>query len=80
MNPTEADPAGDTSTSAMTHDLEFELKDIHEGDLLKLLHHFRDKAHGRFRIQSCTLANPSATGLFAKCTLRFFSLPEVAAS
>jgi hypothetical protein len=76
MNPAEATPAGGTATSAITHDLEFELKDIHEGELLKLLQDFHGKAHGRFRIQSCTLANPSAGGLSAKCTLRFFSLPE----
>jgi hypothetical protein len=80
INPAEADPAGNTSTSAMTHDLEFELKDIHEAELLKLLQHFHDKAHGRFRIQSCTLTAPTARGMNSNCTLRFFSLPEGAAS
>lgn len=58
----------------VTHDLEFEIRDIHEAELLALLDTFRTKAHGRFRTQSCRLSEPAPNGLAARCVLRFFTL------
>jgi hypothetical protein len=59
-----------------THDLDFELKGIHELELLALLQDYRVRVHGSFRMQSCRLGEPDETGLFAQCTLRFFNFPE----
>ncbi len=59
-----------------THDLDFELKGIHELELLALLHDYQAKVHGRFRVQVCRFSEATQTGLFAQCTLRFFNLPE----
>jgi hypothetical protein len=71
------DPPAATNT-ARAHDLDFEFKEIHENELLKLLQQYQSKVHGRFRIQSCALTSPGPQGLFIKCTLRFFTLPETA--
>jgi hypothetical protein len=60
----------------VTHDLEFELKGIHEKELLDFLEHYRTRVEGRFRIQSCIMTEPGAKGMLARCTLRFFTLPE----
>lgn len=75
------DPAAAPAPSAdapATHDLDFELKAIHEQELLAFLHDYRTRVHGRFRVQSCRFSEPAETGLVAQCTLRFFSLPEAA--
>ena len=61
-----------------THDLDFELTDIHEGELIAFLNHFQSKVQGSFRVQSCHLNRPTGSGLAARCTLRFFNLPEPA--
>ncbi|MDK9703701.1 MAG: hypothetical protein OEL20_11230 [Sulfuritalea sp.] len=79
--PAPADPAAMAQGGAApdvpaTHDLDFELTGIHELQLLDFLDHYRTKVHGRFRVQACHLADPRQTGLWAQCTLRFFSLPE----
>ena len=58
------------------HDLEFELRNVHEEELLGLLRHYRETVHGRFRIELCVLATPTSAGLFAKCILRFVTLTE----
>jgi hypothetical protein len=58
------------------HDLDFELKGIHELELLALLNDYRTTVHGRFRVQACKFSEATQTGLFAQCTLRFFNLPE----
>jgi hypothetical protein len=72
--------ASGTDTSVTTYDLEFELKETHEFEVLKLLAHYRETVHGRFRIESCALSNAMANGLVARCKLRFFSLPETEAT
>jgi hypothetical protein len=67
-----------TPDSPATHDLDFELKGIHEQELLDLLQDYRTRVHGRFRLQSCRFGEATQAGLFAQCTLRFFTLPEAA--
>ena len=59
----------------LIHDLEINLRDIHEEELLALLQEFQARIHDRFRLQSCRLFNPISSGLSAQCTLRFFTLP-----
>lgn len=71
-------PAAAPKTEApMMHDLEIELRDIHEEELLALLQDFQSRIRNRFRVQSCQLTTPVASGLSAQCTLRFFSLPQI---
>ncbi|MGE5385605.1 MAG: hypothetical protein ACM3SV_06945 [Betaproteobacteria bacterium] len=70
----EATPAG--SDTPLTHDLELEIRDVHEEELLALLENYRAKVHGRFRLQSCRLTEPGPSGLTARCVLRFFTLPQ----
>ncbi|OQA30875.1 MAG: hypothetical protein BWY57_02614 [Betaproteobacteria bacterium ADurb.Bin341] len=67
------------SDAPLAHDLEFELRDIHEEEVLALLEDYGRKVNGRFRVQSCELTEATATGLMAKCVLRFFTLPGKAA-
>lgn len=77
---TEQPPAGEESPpnaeAPLAHPLEFELRQIHEEELLALLKNYQNKESGRFRIQSCRLSEPGASGLSAQCTLRFFTLPK----
>ena len=73
--------AGATDAAVMNagpniHDLDFELTNIHEQDLLSLLRDYRAHVRGSFRVQACTLSNPKEAGLSARCTLRFFNLPD----
>lgn len=56
------------------HDLKFALGDGHEGDVLDLIHHYRNTVKGRFRVQSCALDGAKEEGLNATCVLRFFSV------
>lgn len=65
-------PGGGTQV----HDLVLELKNIHEDELLSLLRDYQIHVRGVFRVQSCTLSNPTDSGLLARCTLRFFNLPD----
>lgn len=60
----------------LAHDLEFELRSIHEEELLAFLKIYEGKVNGRFRVHACQLGEPSASGLAARCTLRFFTLPQ----
>lgn len=60
----------------LMHDLEFELRDTHEEELLALFEDYGRKVNGRFRVHSCELTEATATGLRAKCVLRFFTLPQ----
>ncbi|MDP1610050.1 MAG: hypothetical protein Q8M11_03260 [Sulfuritalea sp.] len=62
--------------AAMAHDLDFELDGAHEAELLDLLQDYKAKVRGSFRVQTCRLGSPTATGLLAQCSLRFFNLPE----
>lgn len=64
------------SDAPLAHNLEFELRHIHEEELLAFLKTYQSKVNGRFRIQSCRLAEPATNGLLAQCTLRFFTLPQ----
>jgi hypothetical protein len=72
-----ADPAAAAVNpdAPATHDLDFELRGIHEQELLDLLQDYQSKVHGRFRVQACHLGATPA-GLVAQCTLRFFNLPN----
>ena len=72
----QSDAAESTPVTHLTHDLSVELSGIHELDLLRLIDRLRDTAGGRFRIQSCQLTNPGASGMTARCVLRFFTLQE----
>ncbi len=58
------------------HDLEFTLSDIHEEELLVLLQEYAARVKGRFRVQACTLLDPTPQGLSAQCKLRFFTVPQ----
>lgn len=58
-----------------SHDLKFEMRDGHEGDLINLIRNYRDTVKGRFRVQSCALDGAKEEGLNANCVLRFFSVP-----
>lgn len=71
--PTDATPA---ATGALIYDLEFELKNSHEEDLLALLQDYRSHVKGLFRVAECSLENRTEFGLLARCTLRFFNLPD----
>lgn len=58
------------------HDLDLELNNIHEEELLALLQDYQAQVKGRFRVNACTLSARTETGLSARCTLRFFTLPD----
>ncbi|MBS1197544.1 MAG: hypothetical protein H6R18_1329 [Proteobacteria bacterium] len=64
------------SNAPLAHNLEFELRNIHEEEFLSLLKTYEGKVLGRFRVQSCRITEPSPTGLTAQCTLRFFTMPQ----
>ena len=63
------------ATQALAHDLKFELRDVHEADVLNLIQNYRNQVKGRFRVNACTLQDPKETGLTAQCVLRFISVP-----
>ena len=73
---TEGAPAD--GQAPQVNDLDFELTEVHEGEVLALIDHYRRAVHGQFRIQSCRLGGAAPNGLSAKCSLRFFNLPEKA--
>lgn len=82
-NPTPEQTPADTATAAapdspMAHNLEFELSQTQEAELIALLKTYESKVRGRFRVQSCRLSEPGANGLTARCTLRFFTIPQIA--
>jgi hypothetical protein len=58
------------------HDLDLAMTDIQEEELLALLRDYRAHVKGHFRVNLCTLSTPTPTGLSARCTLRFFTLPD----
>lgn len=76
--PTTAPAEAGTATTAdpLFHDLNIELRNIHEEELLALLRDYKAQVKGRFRVNACTLSNRTETGLSAHCTLRFFTLPD----
>lgn len=71
--------ADSDALTAQTHDLEFTLKDVHEGELLDFLADYRRQVKAPLRVNACQLAEPQASGLTARCSLRFFSLQLPAA-
>jgi hypothetical protein len=60
---------------ALWHDLHFEIRDVHEIDVLRLVQDFRERVKGRFRVHSCRMEEAKNTGLVAICTLRFVTIP-----
>lgn len=80
----EAAPAATESVAdAMApvfHDLDFAMTNIHEEELLAVLRDYQAKVKGRFRVNACVLSDRTETGLTARCTLRFFTMPDVAPS
>ena len=60
------------------HDLQFELRDVHELEVLALVQDFRNHVKGRFRVQSCKLQEPNDAGLSVRCSLRFVTMPAMA--
>lgn len=75
---TPASTAGTDDAATYTHDLDMELGGIHEDEVVALFQEYRNRARGRFRVQSCRFGNPTPAGLFAQCTLRFFNVQEPA--
>lgn len=59
----------------LAHDLKFELRDVHEADVLNLIQTYRNQVKGRFRVNLCALQDPKETGLTAQCVLRFVTMP-----
>ena len=73
-------PADGASQEPLVHDLQFELRDVHEADVLRLIQDFRTHVKARFRVNACTFSDPRATGMTAKCVLRFVTIPKAPAS
>lgn len=71
-----ADSAPGALTGPQFYDLDMELSNIHEDELLALLRDYQAQVKGRFRVNACTLSGRTETGLSARCTLRFFTLPD----
>lgn len=71
-----SDPDAPSAQGARTYDLDFTMSQAHEEELLALLAHFQTHVRGLYRVQACHLSAPQATGLTARCTLRFFNMPE----
>ena len=72
--PPEGSPE-ETPIVPMAHDLQLEVRSVHEGELLDLLREFRNHVKGRFRVNACSLRDPAETGLSAQCVLRFVTVP-----
>jgi hypothetical protein len=73
---TDASGAGTAvSAVAQQHDVQWELAQSHEDDVWFMLEHMQQHAHGRFRVQSCSLKDPKEQGFRAQCVLRFFTIP-----
>lgn len=62
-------------TQPLVHDLLFEMSDVQELDVLRLIGDYRMRVKGRFRVNNCTLRDPKETGLSVQCVLRFFTIP-----
>ncbi len=69
-------PPDETNAEPLVHDLQFELRDVHEGDVLRLIQDFREHVKGRFRVNACAFSDPRASGMTAKCVLRFVTMPQ----
>lgn len=62
------------STVILQHDVQWELPQSHEDDVWFMLEQMQQRAHGRFRVQSCSLKAPKEQGFRAQCVLRFFTI------
>lgn len=74
----DAEPPSDPNAPPIvpqTHDLQFDIRDVHEEELLALLQDYRDSVKARFRVDACHLRDPTDTGLSVSCTLRFVTIP-----
>lgn len=69
-----------TSAAVLQHDLQFEVRGVHEAEVLELIRNYRDRVKGRFRVNSCKLSDPTPSGLTAQCVLRFLTVAEIAAT
>lgn len=72
--PAAAPPEG-TGEEPLVHDLQFELREVHEGDVLRLIQDFSTHVKGRFRVNACTFSEPKEDGMMAQCVLRFITVP-----
>lgn len=74
--PSVPEAAPGDAAQAVFHDLEVALTNIHEQELLAFLEDYRGHVKGRFRVNTCVLSGRTENGLVARCTLRFFTLPD----
>lgn len=75
MEGSDASMGSGSSPQPLMHDMEFEIADVHEGEVVMLLKDYQSKVKGRFRLEKCRLHEPKAQGLVAQCTLRFITIP-----
>ena len=75
-------PAEGAPSEPQFHDLQFEVRELQEDELLRLIQDYRAHVVGRFRVNACSLSDPKDTGMTAQCVLRFVTLagPKPAAS
>lgn len=71
---------GASTVTAMFHDFDFSLSNVHEAELLQLIQSYQKLVKGRFRVDKCGFDTRTEAGLTATCTLRFFTLPDAAAT
>lgn len=64
----------------LVHDLQFEMRNVHEVDVLRLIQDFRVHVKGRFRVNACRFSEPRDSGMTAQCVLRFVTIPTAPAS
>lgn len=63
---------------ALFHDLELGFVGVHEEELLAFFKDYQSQVKGRWRVNACNLSSRTEQGLSARCTLRFFTLPDSA--
>lgn len=64
-----------TSAEPLFHDLQFEVRETHEDEMLRLIQDYRAHVLGRFRVNSCRFSEPRDNGMTAQCVLRFVTIP-----
>lgn len=70
-----AAPSEGAPSEPLFHDLQFEVRETHEEELLRLIQDYRAHVVGRFRVNSCSFSEPKDNGLTAQCMLRFVTIP-----
>ena len=68
-------PTEGTQTEPLFHDLQFELRETHEEEVIRLIQDYRARVVGRFRVNACRFSDPKDNGLTAQCVLRFVTIP-----